>query len=156
MTLTGAVIPMIAFLAIGKPLLHFIQHEPTLVSTLNGPLLVKKKAAATIATVHSSVELVTPVNSTVISTSYTPWVNFITNRTGLLPITQTTILKFDQQTIDNTTELINQTRPSIVIIDLINDNGTEFGGMAETSLSYNPWLWNFIDKNYEYLSLIHI
>ena len=150
MTLTGAVIPMIAFLAIGKPLLHFIQHEPTLVSTLNGPLLVKKKAAATIATVHSSVELVTPVNSTVISTSYTPWVNFITNRTGLLPITQTTILKFDQQTIDNTTELINQTRPSLVIIDLINDNGTEFGGMAETSRSYNPWLWNFIDKNYEY------
>jgi len=149
-TLTGAVIPMIAFLAIGKPLLHFVQHEPTIITTLNGPLLVKAKASATIETVQSSVELATPNNSTVISTSYTPWVNFITNRTGLLPVTQTTILKFDQQTIDNTIQLIDQTRPSLVIIDLINDNGTEFGGMAETSRSYNPWLWNFINNNYEY------
>jgi hypothetical protein len=121
----GTLAPTIVFLGIGKPVLQYEQHRQTPVSTPSGPLLVRRNHAPVINAVVNAVKNSTPEGSTVISTSYIPWVNYVTERPGLL----------------------------LIIEDLINDNGTEIGDWSTVSRSKNPWLWNYISSNYEYCAI---
>ena len=146
----GVLAPTIVFLGIGKPLLQYEQHRQTPISTPSGPLLVRQKSAPVINTIVSAVENSTPNGSTVISTSYTPWVNYLTERPGLLPITQLRLLSFSDQQIRETISTLEKSPPTLIIEDLINDNGTEIGDWSTVSRSKNPWLWNYISSNYEY------
>lgn len=148
--LVGAVVPTIAFVAIGKPMLNFVRNDPTLVSTVSGSFFAKQAEAPTINSVNQAVLDTTPDGSPIISTSFTSWVNYITDRPGLLPITQTQILIVNQKWIDESIEVLNGNPPALIIEELINDDGTEYGGWSTNSRAQSPWLWDFIETNYDY------
>jgi hypothetical protein len=149
----GTLAPTIVFLGIGKPVLQYEQHRQTPVSTPSGPLLVRRNHAPVINAVVNAVKNSTPEGSTVISTSYIPWVNYVTERPGLLPITQLRLLSFSDQQIRESINTLEKSPPSLIIEDLINDNGTEIGDWSTVSRSKNPWLWNYISSNYEYCAI---
>jgi hypothetical protein len=150
MIIVGAIIPTLVFIAIGKPVLRIVRDHPTLVSTASGSFVAKSTESPTINFIASVVAKSTPNDSAVISTSFTPWVNFITDRPVLLPITQTQILEVDQHGIDESLEVLESARPTLIVEELINDDGTEYGGWGSSSRSFSPWLWSYVDENYEY------
>ena len=148
--LIGVLAPTVLFLGIGKPAMQYIQHRQMLVSTASGPLLIRENHAPVIQTVIQVVEKTTADGSPVISTSYAPWVNFVTSRPGMLPVTQLQILSFSDRHKAESLASLKESPPVLIIEDLVNDNGTKIGLWSTNSHSKNPWLWSYIDSNYVY------
>ena len=148
--IAAVVIPSIAFVVIGKPALNFVRNNPTFVATSSGTFLAKGREAPTIGAIKHAIDTATPDGSPVLSSSFTQWVNFIVDRPGLLPITQTQILKVKPRWIADTMDSLKSDPPALIVEDLINDDGTEYGGWGSNSRAFSPWLWEYVQDEYVY------
>ena len=147
--LIAVVLPTILFVSAGKPALAFVRNDPESVQTHHGPLVVKGSEAPTIEAVLSVIKTFVPEDSAVTSTAFTPWVNYVADRPGMLPVTQTQILKLDDEWVDAAIAALEGNPPVLIVEDLVNVDDPIIGGWGAGTRSSSPWLWEFVGAHYQ-------